>query len=183
MCLTSKAARRLSEQLRERTTVKVYLTVATGSVKQRALWRDTVVTGLSGNVTRVTKGGSEGQEAVMEVLPLAEAMHQHGGPQTLLAVRLVTGRKHQIRAQLSSRGHPIVGDVKYGSASAFRDRSLALHCWRFGWKQPIGGEQVWVEAPWPESWEARFKGLLDKSPLRLRRKGDGQLGPWEELLA
>jgi 23S rRNA-/tRNA-specific pseudouridylate synthase len=49
--------------------------------------------------------------------------------QTLLHVELLTGRKHQIRAQLSHIGHPIVGDVKYGAPQAFKQRDIALHAY------------------------------------------------------
>ena len=54
---------------------------------------------------------------------------------SLLEVTLLTGRKHQIRVQLSSRGLPIVGDLKYGSRHRF-PAGIALHAHRFGDSAP-----------------------------------------------
>ena len=85
-------------------------------------------------VTRVVQGSTndtdqqEGvQSAELTYRPLLSIVHPLHGPQTLLLVNLHSGRKHQIRVQLSHLGHPILGDVKYGSPRAFKDRSLALH--------------------------------------------------------
>lgn len=47
--------------------------------------------------------------------------------QTLLEIDLITGRKHQIRAQLSNLGFPICGDIKYGACQRFRSKEIALH--------------------------------------------------------
>ena len=67
--------------------------------------------------------------------------HRPGDRETLLRVELLSGRKHQIRAQLSHIGHPIVGDVKYGAPVALRDRSIALHCRLLAFPHPRrGGE-------------------------------------------
>lgn len=85
----------------------------------------------------------------------------------------------QIRAQLASRGHPIVGDIKYGAPSAFKDRSLSLHCWRLGWGDVKTGEKMWIEAPPPASWEQRFGHLL--KGRRAEGGGKGK-GPWEDAV-
>jgi 23S rRNA-/tRNA-specific pseudouridylate synthase len=57
--------------------------------------------------------------------------------QTLLRVELLSGRKHQIRAQLSHIGHPIVGDVKYGAPQAFKQRDIALHAYSLSIPYPV----------------------------------------------
>lgn len=68
----------------------------------------------------------------------------------LLQVRLLTGRHHQIRAQLSAIGCPIKGDVKYGARRGNRDRSIALHAWRLAFEHPGTGAWQQLEAPLPE---------------------------------
>ncbi|MCK6693298.1 MAG: RNA pseudouridine synthase [Thermoanaerobaculia bacterium] len=80
----------------------------------------------------------------------------------LLLIRLITGRHHQIRAQLAAIGCPIKGDVKYGFRRGNRDRSIHLHAWRLAFEHPGSGEWMIVEAPAPEGdpvWAA-MRGYL-----------------------
>lgn len=60
---------------------------------------------------------------------------------TILSVTLKTGRFHQIRAQLSNIGHPIVGDGKYGSTSSYQ-KGIALVANRLEFVHPLTGEKV-----------------------------------------
>lgn len=79
----------------------------------------------------------------------------------LLLVRLITGRHHQIRAQLAGIGCPIKGDVKYGARRGNKDRSIHLHAWRLGFEHPGTGAWMRLEAPLPSGdpvWDA-FAGL------------------------
>ena len=74
----------------------------------------------------------------------------------LLEIELITGRHHQIRAQLGAIGSPIKGDVKYGFRRSNKDRSIHLHAWKLGFKHPTSLQNVVVEAPVPEEvvWQA-----------------------------
>jgi 23S rRNA pseudouridine1911/1915/1917 synthase len=74
----------------------------------------------------------------------------------LLEVRLETGRKHQIRVQLARRGHPILGDVKYGAHEPF-PAGIALHARRLVVEHPTQHTPVEVTAPLPESWSGWVK--------------------------
>lgn len=67
----------------------------------------------------------------------------------LLHIRLLTGRHHQIRAQLAAIGCPIKGDVKYGFRRSNPDRSIHLHAWRLAVRHPLHGELLQLEAPPP----------------------------------
>jgi 23S rRNA pseudouridine1911/1915/1917 synthase len=73
---------------------------------------------------------------------------------------------HQIRVQAASRGHPIHGDVLYGSRQPFgppadqpRDRIIALHARSLTFLHPIRYEPVTVTAPLPESWRELGAGM------------------------
>lgn len=68
---------------------------------------------------------------------------------TLVKLRLVTGRTHQIRVHMSQIGHPLVGDTLYGGRAEGIERQ-ALHCRRVRLKHPVTGEMLVVEAPLPE---------------------------------
>jgi 23S rRNA pseudouridine1911/1915/1917 synthase len=81
-----------------------------------------------------------------------------------LEVRPLTGRKHQIRVQLSHAGFPIVGDRKYGSRRAF-SAGIALHSRRLVIAHPVSKMQLMIEAPLPTAWEGAFAGLQpDRGP-------------------
>lgn len=60
---------------------------------------------------------------------------------TILSIRLITGRFHQIRAQMSHMGHPIVGDAKYGTSSTY-PYGIALVADRLEFVHPLSGEKV-----------------------------------------
>ena len=94
---------------------------------------------------------ADGQAAATRVKPLAL-----GADFSLLEMRLLTGRTHQIRVHLAHAGHPILGDDKYGDfelnrAMAKRGvKRLLLHARRLAMRHPVSGERLQVEAPLPE---------------------------------
>ncbi len=121
---TSKAAARLSEQFRERATEKYYLAWVEGR------WDLPDGTELSNWMSKndsaqrmevVAAGSRDAQLA-----QLRAKTEKMDGQRTLLSIELLTGRKHQIRLQLSERGHPILGDRKYESSPAFRMASRCI---------------------------------------------------------
>lgn len=67
----------------------------------------------------------------------------------LLKIKLLTGRHHQIRAQLAFIGCPIKGDAKYGFRRANPDRSIQLHAWKMAFDHPVSGKREVIEAPLP----------------------------------
>jgi hypothetical protein len=71
---------------------------------------------------------------------------------TLLEVRPLTGRKHQIRLQLAHAGYPITGDRKYGSTRQF-PAGIALHSRRLVIDHPVSKMQMEIEAPLPAAWQ------------------------------
>ncbi len=73
------------------------------------------------------------------------------GSRSLVEVKPVTGRSHQIRVQLASRGWPILGDAKYGSSIRL-DGSIALHASSLTFRHPTKGEEVTVVAGEPLIW-------------------------------
>jgi len=153
---TSKAAARLNEQFRVREVGKIYWAIAEGSVEPPSgqlvdfLAKDErnkrmAIVAQSGR--RGKKSQGQGQEARLSYRRLKVAVGN-----SLLEIVLETGRKHQIRLQLAARGHPIVGDRKYGSKQTF-PRGIALHCRRLIIEHPIKKTRLEVTAPLPKSWK------------------------------
>lgn len=109
---TSKAASRLSEQLRGHRMEREYLAVVRGAeMPESGVLRDWLQKDDStGNVGVTAQGAAGAQEAVLRY----EVLARDGAADTaLLHIRLETGRKHQIRVQLANFGHPIVQDLRY----------------------------------------------------------------------
>ncbi len=72
---------------------------------------------------------------------------------SLLSIELLTGRKHQIRAQLGHLGHPVLGDRKYGSTEPFPE-GIALVCKSIELVHPVSGNRVEWVVDYPGSWAA-----------------------------
>ena len=89
----------------------------------------------------------EGQRASMIYSPI-ESLPRH----TLLRVTIPTGVRHQIRVQLATLGHPIVGDVLYGSTEP--GTRLCLHATKLTFTHPLTGKQVQFQSPLPEDFQA-----------------------------
>ena len=68
----------------------------------------------------------------------------------VLQIQLITGRKHQIRAQLAATGIPIRGDIKYGSKRTNDDGAIDLHAYSLDFLHPSGKIPVKIIAPFPE---------------------------------
>lgn len=79
---------------------------------------------------------------------------------SLLEIRLLTGRKHQIRVHLSEQGHPVVGDTKYGKGND-GSNNLALHAASLSFQHPVSGKRLTFETGMPE----RFTRLVGKTEL------------------
>jgi 23S rRNA pseudouridine1911/1915/1917 synthase len=142
---TSKAAARLSEQFRERTTGKTYRVVVHGRPAQPAgTLHDWLESDEKGS-RRVAEG--QGREAALDYRTLAT----HGGL-TLLEVDLHTGRKHQIRVQLAAIGCPVLGDLRYGAPAPLPDRNIGLLAYRLELRHPTTAERLTFTAPEPPGW-------------------------------
>jgi 23S rRNA pseudouridine1911/1915/1917 synthase len=86
---------------------------------------------------------------------------QRGTEACALRCVLHTGRTHQIRVHLASRGHPLVGDVLYGGRPAFGLQRQALHATRLSFAHPSDGRMVAFESPLPPDLQAAWHAALD----------------------
>ena len=145
---TSNAAARLSEQFRKHSVRKVYhcvvegrLTKPTGELVDRLIKDETT------NLSRTAQESEDGKlsRLTYRCLKSADSL-------SLLEIELLTGRSHQIRVQLSSRGWPICGDAKYGSKTKL-DGWLALHAASLSFEHPTQREPITVTAPHPTEWK------------------------------
>ena len=151
-----EASRILSEQMRSRVFHKEYLAVVHGAPPEHGELRDLLLRCREERKTYVVQEtGKDVQEAILTY----EAL-EHCGDLTLVRIRLQTGRTHQIRAQFSSRGWPLVGDRKYGGEDAADHIALFSHSLAF--EHPQTGKRVSFSAlpPMEYPWN-QFEKLAD----------------------
>lgn len=145
---TSKAASRLSEQIREHEMGKIYLCVVQGcpeNLKGRLddhLLKDTKV-----NVVSVVEPGTPGsKQAILdyEVIGRTEGI-------SLNKVNLLTGRSHQIRVQMANNGTPLFGDTKYGHPGN-KEHQLALWSYELSVFHPVTKERMTFTSSPPDQY-------------------------------
>jgi len=161
-CRNTKAAQRVAEQFQQHRVTKVYWGLVEGTVAEDVgEWRDFV-----------RKVGDEARGEV--VAPDAEGAKEaitayrvlrRDADLTLLELIPRTGCMHQLRIQSAARGHPVMGDVLYGSTRPFgpvaelsRDRIIALHARRLVFEHPFRKVSVELEAPVPNYWPDGVQG-------------------------
>jgi 23S rRNA pseudouridine1911/1915/1917 synthase len=147
---TSKAAARLTEQFRSHKVEKIYWALVEGIVEPASGTLENHVA-LDDANRRMRIVGSASPKARQAKLAYCR-LKIVNKTLSLLEVELHTGRKHQIRLQLSEAGHPIVGDRKYGGNRKFPE-GIALHARSLTVKHPVKDENVKIVASLPKAWE------------------------------
>ena len=149
---TSKGASRISEQFRQKTTKKIYRALVEGTPEpQQASLRHYLRKEKSLKATVFPRATINAKEALLNYEVI-----ENFADTSLIEIRLYTGRFHQIRAQLSVIGHPIVGDKKYGASSALPVERIALHAQSMTLKHPTSKEEIVIDCPLPEDWPASY---------------------------
>lgn len=158
----------LSALFHARTVHKDYLCIARGIITSPQhihgyLYKDTDLN----KVTVLSDKAKDAQPIETQYTPIC-----HNTRATLLKVRLITGRTHQIRAHLASEGHPLAGDTKYGSAEFnryFRDhyglKHQLLHAYRLTFPKLDGKLHDLSERHFEASLPAQFYHILKEEHL------------------
>ena len=156
---SSEAARALSAQFRERTISKQYLALVEGTLRGIGTWTDYIAK--PGRApTLVPPDNSNGKRARLQWQALART-DEH----TLLQIRLETGRPHQIRLQAADRGHPVVGDTRYGAQTP--RNGIVLHHTLLRLDHPGRNRRVTFTAFPPATWRPLLSGEMQKAIERL----------------
>ena len=136
---TSKAAARLSEQVRDKVFKKKYLVIVNGKFdKETGVLSDYLLKNERKNMSRVVPEGTKNSkyaELDYEVLKYDAELNL-----SVLKINLHTGRHHQIRVQLSSRNHSIYGDQKYGGRG--HGKQICLWAYELTINHPITKEEM-----------------------------------------
>ena len=142
---TSKAASRLSEQVREHKLEKCYYAVLEGNIKKHDVLVDYLIKDKKKNISFVTNS-SKGKYAKLSYKKVGD---KNGF--SFVDIELDTGRSHQIRVQFSSRGFPLVGDAKYNLHSDNKI-NVALFAYKLSFYHPVSKEKLVFELKKPEKY-------------------------------
>ena len=140
---TSKAASRLSEQVRNHQFQKTYYAIVEGKIAPKGilkdyLWKD--------SKTNMVKVDERGKEAILEY-----EVQDRKENYSLLKIDLKTGRSHQIRVQFSSRGYPLYGDQRYNKNAKVGEQ-IALFSKKISFYHPITKELLMFEEENPKDY-------------------------------
>jgi 23S rRNA pseudouridine1911/1915/1917 synthase len=153
----TKAARRLAEQFQKHQVTKIYWALVEGRVQAaEGYWEDWLRKIPDQARSECTDAVTPGARHAVLAFRRVSENNDH----TLLEFQPKTGRMHQIRVQAATHGHPVRGDVLYGSRLPFgpptdcpRDRVIALHARSLTFLHPIRYEAVTVVAPLTNAWQ------------------------------
>ena len=140
---TSKAASRLSEQVRLNKIKKVYHAVIEGKPLKEGHLEDYLLKDSKTNTTKVNKSG---KLSILDYQLISTVENL-----SLVKVFLKTGRSHQIRVQFSSRGYPLYGDQRYNK-NAKVGQQIALYATSLSFEHPTTKENLTFELDLPNKY-------------------------------
>lgn len=155
---TSKAAARLSEQVRDREFQKIYLAVIHGVPDcLNGQLRHYLLKDKAGNTVKAFLEPQPGAKEAILAYEVIDA-HEH---LSMMKIQLTTGRSHQIRVQFAAIGHPIYGDQKYGMGLSVPGRQIALWSAEIGFQHPTRSELMRFKANPPPVYPWNCFGKYD----------------------
>ncbi|GGH74623.1 23S rRNA pseudouridine1911/1915/1917 synthase [Pullulanibacillus pueri] len=148
-----QAHRSLVEQLKDKTTHRVYKAIVHGVVPHKNGTIDAPIGRDEKDRKKMAVNIRHGKPAVTHF-----TVNQHFTDFTYVDCQLETGRTHQIRVHMAYIGHPVAGDPKYGPKKTLNIDGQALHAAELGFTHPRTGERLTFSAPIPED----MTGLLEE---------------------
>ena len=134
---TSKAASRMTDQIKKHLVQKYYLAVVFGRVSGNGTFEDYLKKLPNGNT--IVTNDTDGKQAILDYKTLEYSKDNN---KTLVEVHLRTGRHHQIRVQFASRGYPLCGDQRYG---VLDKTQIALYAYKLEFTHPVTKERMTFE--------------------------------------
>src|SRR5258706_15886129 len=151
VCKKRTALVELHRMLRDGEVEKTYVAVVKGAPPQDSFeMREALHKHVTGSGERRVSVHEDGKAALTRVKVMKR------GEFSLLEVRLLTGRTHQIRVHLAPAGYPVVGDEKYGDFALNKElkQRLLLHAAKLSLKHPLTGERLRLESAMPGAMKA-----------------------------
>ncbi len=145
---TKNSAAELARQWKDNFVVKIYYgIVPIADIPKEATLKHFLTYDHKNNITtsHIDLPNEKSDESILEYKVIQQLDNF-----MVLEIKLLTGRKHQIRSQLSAIGVPIKGDVKYGSKRTNEYNAIDLHAYSISFLHPTSAKPFTVTAPFPE---------------------------------
>jgi len=139
-----EAHRKLQQMIRDRSFERTYLALADGRFRSRTGTIDAPIGRASRKRHRMAVNGASPREARTH-FEVKETLRRD----SLVEVKLETGRTHQIRVHMEAVGHPLVGDTTYGGPDRYGLERQFLHSWRLAFNHPVSDKAMEFEAELP----------------------------------
>lgn len=150
----------LQQMIRDRKVARIYKALADGRFRSRTGTIDAPIGRASRKRHRMAVNGAGPRDAVTH-FEVVEALRR----ESLLEVKLETGRTHQIRVHLEAIGHPVVGDVTYNGPARYGLTRQFLHSSRLEFVHPRTGEEMKFSAGLPEDLATALEAARDCGSL------------------
>lgn len=144
---TSKAASRLSDQIRKKEFEKKYYAVVMGKIEESGRYVDKLE---KNNKTNMSYVSNNGKECILNFKRI-----KTNNEMSLVSIDLETGRSHQIRVQFSYHGYPLYGDQKYNKKAKMHTQ-IALFAYSLSFLHPISKERVCFSVELPNIYPYNF---------------------------
>lgn len=122
---TYKGSRYFFEVIKNHETEKYYIAICHGVIEKQLVLKGYLSKDASTNKVTVSLNGSNKDSYIETIVEPLE----NNGKYSLVKVKIITGKSHQIRAHLSSIGHPLAGDIKYGGKAYYGIKHQMLHAY------------------------------------------------------
>nr|WP_302596819.1 RluA family pseudouridine synthase [uncultured Cellulosilyticum sp.] len=149
----------LSNRMQARGLTRTYIAFVEGLVEEEGII-DLPIGRMEGTIIKRQVDEKDGKRAVTHYRRL-EVIHVEGQLVSVVALRLETGRTHQIRVHMSHIGHPLLGDFLYNENNHMLTRQ-GLHAAEIGFYHPITGAYMNIVAPLPEDMERLLQNSGEK---------------------
>ncbi len=158
IALNKSTASKLSAMSGEHSIEKNYYAVVKGQMEDKGEYTDYLAKDSAGNHSAVVAEGASGAKKAKLMYECLETRKIDSEIYSLVKIRLLTGRHHQIRVQMAAHGHPLYGDMKYNPDFATsRSVSPALFAYRLSFKNPGGADRITVEVrPEGNIWDFEY---------------------------
>lgn len=155
----------LNEMIRERYIKKYYICIVKGNISKELDIKAYITKDTKNNIVKITPYEAEGSKFIHTYITPIKASDKY----TLVEVNLITGRSHQIRAQLSNIGHPIIGDIKYGDNTenkyykeAFNLNGQFLYAYRVFISYTLGNLKYLEGLSYSSALPEKYKHIIKK---------------------